>query len=135
MSKLKKYNPDHIVKSFAAYSQGVEVPPNARWLFIAGQLGVNLDGKVAGGSKAQVERAWQNVLALLADADVHRAYAGIALPNEPSLALHAAFDFVEVSRFTEVGRKFDRYWDVAWLKRIAFGVLLVMGIWILATAV
>ena len=70
MSKLKKYNPDHIVKSFAAYSQGVEVPPNARWLFIAGQLGVNLDGKVAGDSKAQVERAWQNVLALLADADM-----------------------------------------------------------------
>ncbi len=70
MSKLKKYNPDRIVKPFATYSQGVEVPPNARWLFVAGQVGVNPDGTIAGDSKAQVERAWENVLAVLADADM-----------------------------------------------------------------
>ena len=68
MPGLKKHNPPNIVKSFAAYSQGVEVPPNARWLHVAGQVGVNPDGKVAGDSKAQVERAWQNVLAVLASA-------------------------------------------------------------------
>ncbi|MSP80078.1 MAG: RidA family protein [Rhodospirillales bacterium] len=70
MSKLKNHNPDQIVKPFAAYSQGVEIPPNARWLFIAGQVGVNPDGTIAGDSKAQVERAWRNVLAVLADANM-----------------------------------------------------------------
>ena len=70
MSALKKYNPDQIVKSFASYSQGVEVPPNARWLHVAGQVGVNPDGTVAGDSKAQVVRAWQNVLAVLAAANM-----------------------------------------------------------------
>jgi phosphinothricin acetyltransferase len=49
--------------------------------------------------------------------DLHRAVAGIALPNEPSVALHLAFGFRPVGRFTEAGRKFDRYWDVAWYER------------------
>ena len=68
MSNLKRHNPTEIVKSFATYSQGVEVPPNARWLYVAGQVGVNPDGIVAGDSKAQVERAWQNVIAVLQSA-------------------------------------------------------------------
>jgi len=68
MSGLKKFSPAGIVRPFASYSQGVEVPPNARWLYIAGQVGVNPDGAVAGDSKAQVERAWQNVLEVLATA-------------------------------------------------------------------
>ena len=70
MSVLKKYNPDGIVKPFAAYSQGVEVPPNAGWLYIAGQVGVNPDGTVAGNAEKQVERAWQNVLAVLSAANM-----------------------------------------------------------------
>lgn len=70
MSKLKKHNPDQIVKPFAAYAQGVEVPPNARWLYITGQVGVNPDGTIAGDSAAQVERTWQNVLAVLASANM-----------------------------------------------------------------
>ena len=68
MRALTKYNPATIVRPFASYSQGVEVPPNARWLHIAGQVGVNPDGTIAGDSRAQIERAWQNVLAVLEDA-------------------------------------------------------------------
>jgi phosphinothricin acetyltransferase len=48
---------------------------------------------------------------------IHRALAGIALPNDPSIALHVAFGFRPVGRFTEQGRKFGRYWDVAWYER------------------
>ena len=48
---------------------------------------------------------------------VHRAYAGIALPNEASFALHRKFGFIEVGTFREVGRKFDKWWDVTWLER------------------
>ena len=45
------------------------------------------------------------------------AYAGIALPNEASIALHrrAGFEFIGV--FKAVGRKFDRWHDVAWYQR------------------
>ena len=53
----------------------------------------------------------------LAEEDVHRAYAGIALPNDASLALHRSFGFSDVGTFREVGRKFDRWWDVLWLER------------------
>jgi enamine deaminase RidA (YjgF/YER057c/UK114 family) len=70
MPGLKKYNPEGIVKPFASYSQGVEVPPNARWLYIAGQVGVNPDGTIAANSQKQVERAWQNVMAVLAAANM-----------------------------------------------------------------
>jgi phosphinothricin acetyltransferase len=48
---------------------------------------------------------------------LHRAYAGIALPNEASLALHRRFGFTDVGVFREVGTKFGRYWDVLWLER------------------
>jgi phosphinothricin acetyltransferase len=49
--------------------------------------------------------------------DIHRALAGIAVPNDASVALHLAFGFRLVGRFTEQGRKFGRYWDVAWYER------------------
>ena len=49
--------------------------------------------------------------------DLHRAYAGIAQPNEPSMGLHERFGFRQAAHYREVGRKFDRYWDVIWLER------------------
>ena len=53
----------------------------------------------------------------LADEDVHRAYAGIAQPNEASTRLHERFGFRYIGTHREVGRKFGRYWDVAWHER------------------
>ncbi|MFI9762804.1 GNAT family N-acetyltransferase [Streptomyces sp. NPDC051963] len=53
----------------------------------------------------------------LADQDLHRAYAGIAQPNEASTRLHERFDFRHVGTYREVGRKFGRYWDVAWYEK------------------
>jgi phosphinothricin acetyltransferase len=53
----------------------------------------------------------------LRDEDVHRAYAGIALPNDASIALHRKFGFEEVGTYREVGRKFGRYWDVTWFEK------------------
>jgi len=52
--------------------------------------------------------------------DVHRAYAGITLPNQASIALHEKFGFTHVGTYSEQGRKLGRYWDVAWYeKRLA----------------
>ncbi|MFD3834767.1 GNAT family N-acetyltransferase [Streptomyces sp. NPDC058642] len=53
----------------------------------------------------------------LAAEDVHRAYAGIAQPNEASRRLHERFGFRHVGTYGEVGRKFGRYWDVAWYEK------------------
>jgi phosphinothricin acetyltransferase len=49
--------------------------------------------------------------------DLHRAFAGIALPNPASIGLHEKFGFKRVALFTEQGRKFGRYWDVAWYEK------------------
>ncbi|MEU6068574.1 MULTISPECIES: GNAT family N-acetyltransferase [Streptomyces] len=49
--------------------------------------------------------------------DLHRAYAGIAQPNEASTRLHERFGFRYVGTWREVGRKFGRYWDVAWYEK------------------
>lgn len=54
--------------------------------------------------------------------DIHRAYAGVAQPNGPSDRLHERFGFRHVGTYEQVGRKFGRYWDVAWYeKRLGSG--------------
>jgi phosphinothricin acetyltransferase len=53
----------------------------------------------------------------LAGQDLHRAYAGVALPNDASVRLHERLGFREVGTYVEVGRKFGRYWDVLWFER------------------
>lgn len=53
----------------------------------------------------------------LAGEEVHRAYAVITMPNPASVALHERFGFQRAGYFTEQGRKFGRYWDVAWYER------------------
>lgn len=53
----------------------------------------------------------------IATEDVHRAYAGISLPNEASIKLHERFGFMKIGEYTEVGRKFGRYWNVAWYEK------------------
>jgi phosphinothricin acetyltransferase len=57
------------------------------------------------------------LFAALEREDVHRVVAGVSLPNAASLSLHERFGFRPVGVFQEVGRKFDRFWDVAWFER------------------
>jgi L-amino acid N-acyltransferase YncA len=45
------------------------------------------------------------------------AYAGIALPNPASIALHRRLGFETVGVFKSVGRKFGRWHDVLWMHR------------------
>ncbi|MFC9082269.1 GNAT family N-acetyltransferase [Streptomyces sp. NPDC057062] len=53
----------------------------------------------------------------LAGQDLHRAYAGIAQPNEASVRLHERLGFRHIGTYREVGYKFGRYWDVAWYEK------------------
>jgi phosphinothricin acetyltransferase len=60
---------------------------------------------------------YEALLSELEAEDVHRAYAGITMPNPASVRLHERCGFRRVGVFSEQGRKFDRYWDVAWYER------------------
>jgi phosphinothricin acetyltransferase len=60
---------------------------------------------------------YEFLFAVLVEEDLHRAYAGITVPNPVSVALHRRFGFEHVGTFSEQGRKFGRYWDVAWFEK------------------
>ena len=62
-------------------------------------------------------RLYEALFAALETEDIHRMVAGITMPNPASVALHEHFGFRRVGEFTEVGRKFGRYWNVAWFER------------------
>jgi phosphinothricin acetyltransferase len=48
---------------------------------------------------------------------VHVALAGIALPNDASVALHKKFGFVEVGVFGEYAIKHGEFISSVWLQR------------------
>ena len=49
------------------------------------------------------------------------AFAGVALPNESSMALHRSVGFEPIGTFKAVGRKFGKWHDVAWFQRTLQG--------------
>lgn len=65
---MRKHNPDGIAAPLGAYSHGVEIPANARRLYVSGQVGVASDGTVPESSEEQMELAWVNIEAILASA-------------------------------------------------------------------
>jgi 2-iminobutanoate/2-iminopropanoate deaminase len=52
-------------KPFSNYSQAVEVSAGGRFVHLAGQVGVTLDGQIPEDEHAQHELAWRHVLAIL----------------------------------------------------------------------
>lgn len=60
---------------------------------------------------------YESLFAAIAREDVHMIVAGATIPNDASVALHQRMGFTQVGVFTGVGRKFDRFWDVAWFQR------------------
>ena len=83
------------------------------------ETSIYLDGGATGQGIGR--RLYASLFAALEGEDVHRAYAGIALPNPASIALHERIGFKRVAYFTEQGRKFGRYWDVAWYEKALNG--------------
>jgi len=62
-------------------------------------------------------RLYSALFEAIKDEDVNRVVAGYTLPNDASAALHERCGFKPVGIYTEVGRKFGRYWDVQWTER------------------
>lgn len=62
------HNPATIAPPFSCYSHGASASGSARWLYVSGQVGVRPDGVVPADPKQQIELAWNNLEAVLADA-------------------------------------------------------------------
>src|SRR4051794_20984008 len=62
------HNPAGVAAPFSRYSHGASAPAGARWLHISGQVGATPDGTVPDDPERQMELAWDNLLAVLADA-------------------------------------------------------------------
>jgi phosphinothricin acetyltransferase len=62
-------------------------------------------------------RLYAALFEAIAEEDIRRIVAGYTLPNAASAALHRRFGFETVGVFSENGRKFGKYWDVAWNER------------------
>ncbi len=102
---LLGYACSHTFRAKAAYDRTVETT-------------VYLDPCATG--KRLGTQLYARLFESLRETDVHLSAAGIALPNEASVALHRRFGFERVGVFREVGHKFGRAWDVEWWqKRLA----------------
>ena len=60
---------------------------------------------------------YNGLLPALSEGGFHMAFAGIALPNPGSVALHEAVGFERIGVFSEIGFKFGRWHDVGWWQR------------------
>ncbi len=66
------------------------------------------------GGKGIGSGLYKALLEELRAREIHMAIGGIAQPNEASVALHESLGFEKVAHFKQVGRKFDRWIDVAY---------------------
>ncbi|HTS93510.1 MAG TPA: RidA family protein [Stellaceae bacterium] len=64
---MKIHNPASVFPG-STYSHGIEIPANARWLYVSGQVGVAKDGTPREGIEAQTDQVWQNLKSVLASA-------------------------------------------------------------------
>jgi phosphinothricin acetyltransferase len=63
-------------------------------------------------------RMYERLFGLLAAEPIHRAYAGVTLPNAASIGLHHRFGFRDIGTYDEVGFKLGQYWSVQWLEKV-----------------
>lgn len=73
--------------------------------------------KAGEGGQGVGTRLYQTLLDALAKEDVHRVIGCLTVPNEVSVALHRKLGFFYTGELHEVGRKFGRFWDVAWYEK------------------
>ena len=96
------YTTSSFLRPRVAYKTSVESAVYVRRDYIGSGLGKAL---------------YTELFAILANENVHRVYAALAVPNPESVRLHEKFEYKHVGTFHEVGFKFGRYLDVAWYEK------------------
>ena len=83
------------------------------------QSSVEVSAYVAANYQGQgiARSLYEALFEQLSELGFHQAFAGIALPNQASIALHQSVGFTPIGVFKEVGRKFDHWHDVSWWQR------------------
>ena len=71
---MRSLSPPGIAPPFARYSHGVELPAGARIVRTSGQLGLASDGTIPEGAEAQANLCFDNIEAILAEADMDAAH-------------------------------------------------------------
>lgn len=83
----QRRNPATVPPPQADYVHAVEIPPNARWLSIAGQVGADFDGNVPAKFEDQAELVFTHLGKILEDAgmgfdDVVKATVFLTHPED-----------------------------------------------------
>ncbi len=63
------------------------------------------------------QQLYDHLISVLKETEAKRCYGIIALPNDGSIRLHEKLGFKKVGHLSEVGFKFDQYWDTAWMEK------------------
>jgi len=64
------------------------------------------------------EKLYRELVVLMRQYGFHSALGCLALPNEPSVALHEKLGFTKVAHMKEAGRKFEQWVDVGFWEMI-----------------
>ena len=67
----QKLNPATIAAPAGMYSHGVLAPGGGQWLYVSGQIGMRPDGSLGTGFAEQARIAWENLMAVLAAAQMN----------------------------------------------------------------
>ncbi len=78
------------------YSHGLEVPPNARVLWVAGEVGITPGGDVVKGFEAQTRTAWENIAEVLKSAGM--GYSDLVKKDTYIVGLEYYDEYVDLER-------------------------------------
>ncbi|MEL6283326.1 MAG: RidA family protein [Pseudomonadota bacterium] len=71
---VRRFVPDGVAPPASRYSHGAEVGAGARWLYVAGQIGVDPGGAILQGVAAQAAQCFKNIDAVLAGGGMDRTH-------------------------------------------------------------
>ena len=90
--------PESIHPPIGAYAHAIEVPESAKTMFIAGQVGIDIDGNVPADFAAQADLAWQNLMAIL-------EFNGMRMKDVVKIT-HFLTDAADIPAYNEVRSKY-----------------------------
>ena len=94
------------------FASGHKEPASYRWS-VNTSVYIREDSRGRGVGKALYSELFRQLVSL----GYHRAFAGVALPNPASVALHQSVGFRPVGVYKNVGFKFGAWRDVSWWQR------------------